>query len=234
MTKIADLETPCVVIDLRRVEANLQRAQAHADANGYALRPHIKTHKLPRFAKRAGRARRDRHHRAEARRGRGDGRCRAHRHLRALQHRRRAKAQRGSRRSTTASRSRSPPTAPIRVAGYAATFAGRRQAADRSGRVRHRRRPLRRAVAGAGAGARAADRDVARACSFGGLMTYPPRGKFAEADRWLGDAKALLEAGGHRRAGGHLRQQPRHVAHGRRDRHRAAARHLHLFRPQRR
>jgi D-serine deaminase-like pyridoxal phosphate-dependent protein len=50
---IADLETPCVLIDLDRVEANLSRAQAHADANGYALRPHIKTHKLPRFAKRA-------------------------------------------------------------------------------------------------------------------------------------------------------------------------------------
>ena len=50
---IADLDTPCVLIDLGRVEANLKRAQAHADANGYALRPHIKTHKLPRFAQRA-------------------------------------------------------------------------------------------------------------------------------------------------------------------------------------
>jgi D-serine deaminase-like pyridoxal phosphate-dependent protein len=52
MPIIADLDTPCVVIDLDRVEANLKRAQAHADANGYQLRPHIKTHKLPRFAKR--------------------------------------------------------------------------------------------------------------------------------------------------------------------------------------
>src|SRR5579863_1290778 len=52
MPKIADLDTPCVVIDLVRVEANLARAQAHATANRYALRPHIKTHKLPRFAKR--------------------------------------------------------------------------------------------------------------------------------------------------------------------------------------
>lgn len=50
MTTIAELETPCVLIDLDRVEANLARAQAHADANGYKLRPHIKTHKLPRFA----------------------------------------------------------------------------------------------------------------------------------------------------------------------------------------
>ena len=45
-----ELDTPCVVIDAARVEANLQRAQAHAGANGYALRPHIKTHKLPRLA----------------------------------------------------------------------------------------------------------------------------------------------------------------------------------------
>ena len=49
---VAELETPCVLIDLDRVEENLKRAQAHADANGYALRPHIKTHKLPRFARR--------------------------------------------------------------------------------------------------------------------------------------------------------------------------------------
>ncbi len=46
------LETPCVLVDLDRVEANLQRAQAHATAQGFALRPHIKTHKIPRFAAR--------------------------------------------------------------------------------------------------------------------------------------------------------------------------------------
>src|SRR5687768_1818939 len=49
---IAGLDTPCVLIDLDRVEANLRRAQEHADANGYKLRPHIKTHKLPKFARR--------------------------------------------------------------------------------------------------------------------------------------------------------------------------------------
>ncbi|WP_407065578.1 D-TA family PLP-dependent enzyme [Devosia sp.] len=47
---IDDLETPCVVIDIDRVEANLKRGQAKADALGVALRPHIKTHKIPRFA----------------------------------------------------------------------------------------------------------------------------------------------------------------------------------------
>src|SRR5688500_18860330 len=49
---IAGLDTPCVLIDLDGVEANLKRAQEHADANGYRLRPHIKTHKLPKFARR--------------------------------------------------------------------------------------------------------------------------------------------------------------------------------------
>ncbi len=49
---IADLDTPSVLIDIDRVEANMRRAQAHADKQGYALRPHIKTHKLPQFARR--------------------------------------------------------------------------------------------------------------------------------------------------------------------------------------
>jgi D-serine deaminase-like pyridoxal phosphate-dependent protein len=46
------LDTPCVLIDLKRVEANLKRAQIFADARGLKLRPHIKTHKLARFAQR--------------------------------------------------------------------------------------------------------------------------------------------------------------------------------------
>ncbi|MBN9026294.1 MAG: alanine racemase, partial [Rhizobiales bacterium] len=40
------------MVDLDRAEANLQRAQDYADAHGVRLRPHIKTHKLPFFAKR--------------------------------------------------------------------------------------------------------------------------------------------------------------------------------------
>ena len=44
------LETPVPVIDLDVVERNLSRMQAYANAHGLALRPHIKTHKLPRFA----------------------------------------------------------------------------------------------------------------------------------------------------------------------------------------
>jgi D-serine deaminase-like pyridoxal phosphate-dependent protein len=50
MTLIAELDTPCVLIDVDRVEANLKRAQDYANAHGLKLRPHIKTHKLGRFA----------------------------------------------------------------------------------------------------------------------------------------------------------------------------------------
>jgi len=53
MTNFAELDTPAVLIDLDRVEANLKRVQDYADSHGLKLRPHIKTHKLPRFAKRA-------------------------------------------------------------------------------------------------------------------------------------------------------------------------------------
>jgi D-serine deaminase-like pyridoxal phosphate-dependent protein len=50
--RIADVDTPAVLIDLGKVETNLKRTQDYADAHGVKLRPHIKTHKLPRFAKR--------------------------------------------------------------------------------------------------------------------------------------------------------------------------------------
>ena len=46
------LNTPCVVIDLAVAERNMARAQAHFDTLGIAMRPHIKTHKLPQLARR--------------------------------------------------------------------------------------------------------------------------------------------------------------------------------------
>ncbi|MGA0235640.1 MAG: alanine racemase [Alphaproteobacteria bacterium] len=42
--------TPCMVIDMDRVEANITAAQARCDAAGVANRPHIKTHKSPVLA----------------------------------------------------------------------------------------------------------------------------------------------------------------------------------------
>ncbi|HEV7346425.1 MAG TPA: D-TA family PLP-dependent enzyme [Devosia sp.] len=53
MTDISDIDTPAVLIDLDLAEANLKRAQDYADAHDLKLRPHIKTHKLPHFARRA-------------------------------------------------------------------------------------------------------------------------------------------------------------------------------------
>lgn len=46
------IETPAVLVDVDRVDRNLQRAQRYANKHGLAMRPHIKTHKLARFAKR--------------------------------------------------------------------------------------------------------------------------------------------------------------------------------------
>lgn len=48
---IDEIDTPAVLIDIDRVERNIARAQAAADAAGVKLRPHIKTHKLPLFAR---------------------------------------------------------------------------------------------------------------------------------------------------------------------------------------
>jgi Predicted amino acid aldolase or racemase len=52
MTHYSTLDTPSVLIDLDKAEANLRRAQDAANRAGLNLRPHIKTHKLPFFAKR--------------------------------------------------------------------------------------------------------------------------------------------------------------------------------------
>jgi D-serine deaminase-like pyridoxal phosphate-dependent protein len=40
-----DVDTPCVVVDLVRVRANIDRLQAAMNARGIAVRPHAKTHK---------------------------------------------------------------------------------------------------------------------------------------------------------------------------------------------
>ena len=50
--RIEDLDTPVPVIDLDRVEHNLTKMQAYCDRHGLRLRPHIKTHKMPAFARR--------------------------------------------------------------------------------------------------------------------------------------------------------------------------------------
>ncbi len=44
---IRDLETPALLIDLERLQANLKRTAEYAAAHGLRLRPHTKTHKSP-------------------------------------------------------------------------------------------------------------------------------------------------------------------------------------------
>jgi D-serine deaminase-like pyridoxal phosphate-dependent protein len=47
---IDELETPVAVVDINRVEANIQRLQNYLDEHQIANRPHIKTHKIPEIA----------------------------------------------------------------------------------------------------------------------------------------------------------------------------------------
>nr|BCX01084.1 MAG: metal-activated pyridoxal enzyme [Bacteroidota bacterium] len=52
MRTIFDLPTPALLVDITRLERNLQRMQARADRAGVRLRPHGKTHKCPEIARR--------------------------------------------------------------------------------------------------------------------------------------------------------------------------------------
>jgi D-serine deaminase-like pyridoxal phosphate-dependent protein len=47
----AELETPVPVVDLDRLEANIEKMQAYCNLHGLRLRPHIKTHKSAQIAK---------------------------------------------------------------------------------------------------------------------------------------------------------------------------------------
>jgi D-serine deaminase-like pyridoxal phosphate-dependent protein len=49
-SRVDELETPAVTIDLDAVECNIERMQAYCDSHGLGLRAHVKTHKLPRVA----------------------------------------------------------------------------------------------------------------------------------------------------------------------------------------
>ena len=195
MTQIADLETPCVVIDLARVEANLKRAQDHASANGYRLRPHIKTHKLPRFARRAldlGAVGITVQKLGEAEVMAGAGLEDIFLPYNIVGEKKLSRLKALNEKITLSLTADSPDT----VAGYAATFADPGS------------KPLTVLIECDTGGARCGVQSPAQALAlarqivvspglrFGGLMSYPPRGRYAEADRWLADAKSLLEAAG--------------------------------------
>ena len=84
--RLAEVDTPALVIDLDAFERNLQRMADFVRKAGVRLRPHAKTHKSPDHRRQADRARRRRRVLPEGVGGRGDGGGR---------HRRRAGLQRG-------------------------------------------------------------------------------------------------------------------------------------------
>ena len=49
---VSELETPSVLIDLDKMEDNIESMQKHCDDLGINFRPHIKTHKIPDIARR--------------------------------------------------------------------------------------------------------------------------------------------------------------------------------------
>ncbi len=190
---VAGLDTPAVLIDLDRVEANLARAQKHADVNGYKLRPHIKTHKLPQLARRQVALGAD----GITVQKLGEAEVMADAGLtdiflpyNILGEIKLGRLAALNERVTLSVTADSPET----VAGYAKTFRDRN--------------PLtvlvecdtgtRRCGVQTPAQALALGRQIALApgLRFGGLMTYPPHGKTAEVEAWLKSALALFAEAG--------------------------------------
>ena len=91
---VEDLETPVLVVDLDRMEANIRFVQAYCERLGVRNRIHIKTHKIPQIAALQVASGVGGNHGAEARRGGGVRRVRSRvrRHLPPLQLARRGEA----------------------------------------------------------------------------------------------------------------------------------------------
>ncbi len=51
MTRVEELDTPIVTVELDIVAANIRKMQAYCDAHGIRFRPHIKTHKIPELGR---------------------------------------------------------------------------------------------------------------------------------------------------------------------------------------
>lgn len=190
---VDEIETPAVLIDLDRVDANVARAQAYADAHGLPLRPHVKTHKLPEMARRQM---------AQGAIGItcqkiGEAEAMADGGLtdilipyNILGDKKLDRLAALNAWVTLAVTADSPAT----IEGYA-----RRFDADAPLTV------LVECDTGVGrCGVQSADQAVALArlidaapgLQFGGLMTYPARGGIAKADAWLLEARSALEAAG--------------------------------------
>jgi D-serine deaminase-like pyridoxal phosphate-dependent protein len=193
MTKIADLDTPVVLIDIDRVEANLKRAQEHADKEGYALRPHIKTHKLPRFAKRQielGAVGITVQKLGEAEVMADAGITDLFLPYNILGAKKLARLKALNDRLTIAVTADSPDT----VAGYAATFASGKPLTvlvecDSGGGRCGVQTP-------AQALALARQIELAPGLRFGGLMTYPPLHGVDKSNAWINETLAVFKEAG--------------------------------------
>ncbi|HEX8229344.1 MAG TPA: alanine racemase [Chloroflexia bacterium] len=51
MTRVNELDTPALLVDLKRMQRNIAAMQAACDLNGVGMRPHTKTHKSPAVAR---------------------------------------------------------------------------------------------------------------------------------------------------------------------------------------
>ena len=195
-TSLATIDTPAVLVDLDIAQANIARFQAYADAHGIAVRPHIKTHKLPAVAEMQLAAGAigitcQKVSEAEAMIAGSDAirdvlitynilGGEKLEHLKAL-----------------AKKVKLSVVADNRtvVDGLCAAFAG--EAAPLAVLVECNTGANRCGVATPEeAAALAAIIDTAPGLVFGGLMTYPPAGDEAGVERFMGAAKALIEARG--------------------------------------
>lgn len=189
------IDTPAVLVDLDIAEANIDRFQAHCDQHGLPLRPHIKTHKLPMIAKRQVQAGAigitcQKISEAEAMISEGGiddvlitfnilGDTKLAR-LRALANRVRLTV----------------------VADNATTVDGLSRAFADSPNALSVLVECDTGAARCGVATPEQARNLAQYISqqpglaFGGLMTYPPVGAEAEVQRWLSEAKSLIEAAG--------------------------------------
>jgi D-serine deaminase-like pyridoxal phosphate-dependent protein len=187
-------DTPCVVIDPDVTERNLRRAQAHFDALGIAMRPHIKTHKLPRFARRqldlgAKGITCQKLGEAEVMAEAGCGDIFLPYNIIGA-----AKLDRLRRLAEQITVSVSADSAAT-VDGYARHFGNAQKLLPvliecDTGGGRCGVQTPEDALALAG------QIDAARGLRFTGLMTYPASGKREEAERWLATAKAVLTGAG--------------------------------------
>jgi D-serine deaminase-like pyridoxal phosphate-dependent protein len=190
---VNDLDTPCVLIDVDRAESNLKRAQDHANANGYKLRPHIKTHKLPRWAERQvdlGAVGITCQKLGEAEVMADAGITDIFLPYNILGERKLARLKALNGRITLSVTADSPDT----VAGYARTFT----AANPLTVLVECDTGTKRCGVQTPAQALALARQIGMApgLKFGGLMTYPPARRAEEAEAWLREAVDLLTLAG--------------------------------------